>query len=78
MAVFCQADLERLRHEIETPAWHRRELSAFWVAAMPRMSFSWWYTLSTPSVEGVGNMSKSAAVAATFWMALTKAGCCLP
>jgi hypothetical protein len=32
----------------------------------PRMLFSHWYNSPTPSVKGVGNASRSAAVVATF------------
>jgi hypothetical protein len=46
------------------------ELSAYCAVAVPRMFFSHWYTSPTPSVEGVGNVSKSAAITATFWLAL--------
>jgi hypothetical protein len=38
------------------------------------MSFNWWYTLPTTLVEGVGKVSRSAATAATFWLALAKVG----
>jgi hypothetical protein len=44
--------------------------------AVSRMLFSHWYTMPTPLVKGAGNMSRSAAVAATFWLALVKAGSC--
>jgi hypothetical protein len=36
-----------------------KELSACCAAVVPRLFFSCWYTSPTPSVEGVGNMSKS-------------------
>jgi hypothetical protein len=42
------------------------------------MSFSWWYTMSIPSVEGMGKVSKSVAAAAMFWLALAKVGCGIP
>jgi hypothetical protein len=32
------------------------------------MSFSWQYTLSNPTVKGVGKVSRSAAAMTTFWM----------
>jgi hypothetical protein len=48
------------------------------MVVMPRMSFSWWYTLSTSSVEGVGKVSRSAATVATFWLALANTGCYIP
>jgi hypothetical protein len=54
-----------------------RELSACCAVAMSRMSFSWWSTLSIPSVEGAGKVSRRVAVAATFWLALAKAVRCL-
>jgi hypothetical protein len=38
------------------------------------MLFSHWYTSPTPSVEGASNLSRSATAAATFWLALAKAG----
>jgi hypothetical protein len=38
------------------------------------MLFSCWYISPTPLVEGEGNMSKSVAAAATFWLALAKVG----
>jgi hypothetical protein len=44
------------------------------VVTVLRMSCSCLYTLSTPSVEGAGRVSRSVAVAATFWPALAKVG----
>jgi hypothetical protein len=38
------------------------------------MPFSCWYTLSTMSTEGAGKVSRSAAAATTFWLALVKVG----
>jgi hypothetical protein len=37
------------------------------------MSFNWRYTFSTPSVEGVGKVSRNATAVAMFWLALVKA-----
>jgi hypothetical protein len=37
-------------------------------------AFSYWYSSPTLSVEGAGNESWSAAVSATFWLALVKVG----
>jgi hypothetical protein len=73
IAVFYQLALERPGVKTETSAQRWRELSTCYAEAMPRMSFCWWYTLSTPSVEGVGKVSRSAATAATFYLALAKA-----
>jgi predicted Rdx family selenoprotein len=78
MIVFCRPALESPRVAIETPAQCRMELSACWVAAMLRMTFSWWYTLSSLSAEGVGKLSRSAATSTMFCLALEKAGCYLP
>jgi hypothetical protein len=41
---------------------------------MVRISPSWQYNLSTPSVEDGGNVSRSMSVVATFWLALVKVG----
>jgi hypothetical protein len=60
---------------VETLARLWSELSAYYMAAMPRMSFRRWYTLSTPSVKGMCNVSKSTATVATFWLALVKVRC---
>jgi hypothetical protein len=53
-----------------------RELSACCVVAVLRMLLSHWYTLPNLLVEGVGNVSRSAATMATFWLALVKVGSC--
>jgi hypothetical protein len=53
-----------------------RELSTYYTAAAPRMLFSHWYTSPTPLVEGAGNLSRSAATTAMFWLALAKAEGC--
>jgi hypothetical protein len=64
--------------EVETQDLSRcfKDLSACYMAALPRMFISRWYTSPTPSVEGVGNVSKSAATTTMFWLALVKAGSC--
>jgi hypothetical protein len=59
MAVFYWLALER--PGLETSARHWMELSVCCAVVMSRMSFSWRYTLSTPSVEGVGKVFRSAA-----------------
>jgi hypothetical protein len=66
--------------ELETETLARRwsELSVCCSAATLRMFFIYWYTLLTRSVEGVGRVSKSVAVTATFWLALRKVGCGIP
>jgi hypothetical protein len=48
------------------------------VAAMPRISINWQHILFTPLAEGVGKVSRSTVVAATFWLALVKVGYCAP
>jgi hypothetical protein len=63
---------------LETPAQHWRELSAYDVATMVRISLSWWYTMSTPSVEGACNVSRSMTMMTTFWLALAKVGLVSP
>jgi hypothetical protein len=78
VAVFCWSALERLGIRTETPAQCHRELSACFAVVMPRMSFSVRYTLSTPSAEGVGKVSRSAAATAMFWLTLAKVGRGLP
>jgi hypothetical protein len=40
------------------------------------MLFNHWYTSLTSLVEGAGNVSRSAAAATTFWMAMAKVGSC--
>jgi hypothetical protein len=40
------------------------------------MLFSRWYTSPTLSVEGVGNVSRSATATAMFWLALLKVWGC--
>jgi hypothetical protein len=76
--VLCRLDLERPRLKTETSARPWSELSTCYVVAMPRMPFSWWYTLSTPSVEDAGSVSKSAAAVATLRLALAKVGRDIP
>jgi hypothetical protein len=74
VVAFCRLTLERPRLKTETSAQRRTELSACGIAVMSRMSFSSQYTLSAPSVEGVGKVSRSVAAMTTFWLALVKAG----
>jgi hypothetical protein len=74
----CRLALERPGLEMKTSACCWSELSACCSAATLRMSFSRWYTLPTPSVEGSDRVSKSAAAVATFWLALVKVGCGIP
>jgi hypothetical protein len=74
LVILHHTSLERLRPEIENTARRWMEPSACCAAVMPRISFSWRYTLPTPSVEGSGKVSRSVAVAATFWLALVKVG----
>jgi hypothetical protein len=64
--IFCQPTREQLVSGIETPTQWWREHSACCAVAMVRSSPRWWYNLSTPSTEGVGNVSRSAATTATF------------
>jgi hypothetical protein len=78
IVVLCRLALEWLGIEMETLACCWRELSAYCSAATPRMSFSYWYTLPTLSVEGAGRVSKSDVATATFWLALGKVGCGVP
>jgi hypothetical protein len=73
MIAFCQSALERTRLEVESLARRQRAQSACYVAAMVGIFPNWRYNLSTPSAEGGGNMSRSAAVATTFRLALVKA-----
>jgi hypothetical protein len=65
-----------LEKEIVARRWSK--LSAYCSAAVPRVFFTYRYTLLTPSVEDAGRVSKSPAVAATFWLALAKVGCSVP
>jgi hypothetical protein len=46
------------------------------VKAALRMSLSCCYTLSNPSAEGAGKVSRRADVVATFWLAPAKVGHC--
>jgi hypothetical protein len=78
MVAFCRLALDRPRLEIKTSARCWREFSSCYVAAMSRMSFTWWYTLSTLAMEGASKVYRSTATAAMFWQALVKAGCCVP
>jgi hypothetical protein len=78
VAVLCQQAVEWSRLKIEPFAQHWSELSAYCVAVMLRMSFSWWYTLSTSMAEEACKVSSCAAVVATVWMPQVKAGCGAP
>jgi hypothetical protein len=68
VAAFCWPALEWPGIKTETSAQRWRKFSTFYAAAVPRISFSWRYTLSTPSVKGVGKVSRSVAAVATFWL----------
>jgi hypothetical protein len=59
---------------IEASIQRSRELFACCMAVVPRMLLSYWNTSPTQSTEGAGNISRSAAAAVTFWLALAKAG----
>jgi hypothetical protein len=52
------------------------ELSVCNAAAVLRMFFIQWYLSPTPSVEGAGNMSKSATAVVMLWLTLAKVGSC--
>jgi hypothetical protein len=78
VAAFYHPAFERPGLENETSARHWREFFACCDVVMLRMSFSWWYTLSTPSMEGAGNVSRTAAATVIFWLALAKTGHCTP
>jgi hypothetical protein len=71
-------DLERPGLEKENISRRWSELSTCFSVATPRMSFSYWYTLPTPSVEGTSRVSKSVVATVTFWLALGKVGCAVP
>jgi hypothetical protein len=75
---FCWPALEWPELEIKTLAWGWRDISACYMEAMPRMSFSWSYTLPTSLAEGAGKVSRSTTTAAMFWLALAKVGHCAP
>jgi hypothetical protein len=74
VAAFCQLPLGQLGLKTKTSAQRWRELSTCCAAVMPRISFYWQYTLSTPSAEGVGRVSKSTLAMTTFWLALMNVG----
>jgi hypothetical protein len=78
VSILCRLALKWPRLKIGPSACHWSELSAYCSAATPRMPFSYWYTLLTPSVEGTCRVSKSAPATATFWLALGKVGCGVP
>jgi hypothetical protein len=71
-----QGSPERPRVDTETSARCCKELSTSCMVAVSRIPFSCRYTLSTPSVKGADGVSRSAAAAATFWLALKKVGRC--
>jgi hypothetical protein len=70
----CRLALERPGLKTETSARHWSKLYACCSVVVPRMPFSWRYTLSTPLVEGADKVSKSVTTVATFWIALEKVG----
>jgi hypothetical protein len=71
---FCQSALQRTRLEVESPARHQWVHSVCCAVMMARIFPCLRYNLYTPSAEGGGNVSRSAAVVPTFWLALAKAG----
>jgi hypothetical protein len=73
---FCQLALEGPVVETESSARRWRQLSACGAVAMMRMSLSWRYTLFALSMEDVVKVTRSAAAAAKFRLALAKAGHC--
>jgi hypothetical protein len=78
IVVVYQLALKWPRLEMKNSGHRSSELSACCSTAMLMMSFSCWYTLLTLSMEGMGRVSKSAAVAAMLWIALGKVGCGVP
>jgi hypothetical protein len=78
VTVLCRLALEQPRLETETSARRWSELFSCYSAATARMFFICWYTLLTPSVEGVGRVSKSVVATTTFFLALGKVGCGIP
>jgi hypothetical protein len=70
----CPPFLGHVGVKIEASSQCYKELSVCCAAAVPRMFFSCWYTLPTPSVEGASNVSKSAPTTTMFWLALAKVG----
>jgi hypothetical protein len=62
--------------KIEASARCCKEFSACYTVAVLRLFFYCWYTLPNPSVEHVGNISRSTVVVAMFWLALVKVGTC--
>jgi hypothetical protein len=75
-AALCSPSLGQIEGETEASTQCCKEVSACWAVVVPRMLFNCWYISPTPSVEGAGNVSKSAATVATFWLALVKVGSC--
>jgi hypothetical protein len=76
--VFCLLALEQPGLGAETVARCWREHSTCCVVVMARISPRWRYNLSTSSVKGAGNVSRSMAAVTTFWLDLAKVGCCPP
>jgi hypothetical protein len=74
IAVLYRLALERPELEMEASACHWSELFAYYLAATPRMSFSYQYILPTTSVERAGRVSKSVMTTTMFWLALAKLG----
>jgi hypothetical protein len=75
-ATLCPLSLGQAGGKAEPSTQCCSELSACCTVMVLRMLFSHWYTSPTPSVDGAGNVSKSAATATTFWLALAKVGSC--
>jgi hypothetical protein len=75
-ASLCPPSLGRMGVKIEASTRCCKELSAYRAVVVLRMIFSHGYTSPTPSVEGVGNVPKSAATTAMLWLALTGVGSC--
>jgi hypothetical protein len=65
-AVFCQLALEQPGPAVEILARRLREHSTYCAMVMARIKPSWRYNLSSPSTEGVGNISRSVATVVTF------------
>jgi hypothetical protein len=72
--VFCLLALERPGLGAETVARRWREHSTCCAVVMARISPRWWYNLSTSSVEGAGNVSRSMVAVTTFCLDLAKVG----
>jgi hypothetical protein len=68
VVAFHPSALEWTGLEVDSPARGWQEHSTYCVVAMVRISHSWQYNLSTLSIEGRGNVSKSVAIVAMFWL----------